>query len=64
MTTYLSQRNIARIAVFVVVMAIIMSISLLVQAHDAPDAVAATPRPVERVVVMPEPLAMVDVADG
>lgn len=64
MTTYLSQRNIARIAVFVVVMAIIMSISLLVQAHDAPDAVAATPRPVERVVIMPEPLAMVDVADG
>ena len=64
MTTYLSQRNIARLAVFVAVMAIIMSISLLVQAHDAPEAVAAAPRASQPVVVSPEPLALVDVADG
>lgn len=64
MTTYLSQRNIARVAVFVVVMAIIMSISLLVQAHDAPEAALAAPRPVERAEVAPEPLAMAAVADG
>ncbi len=64
MTTYLSQRNIARVAVFVVVMAIIMSISLLVQAHDAPEVALAAPRPVERAETAPEPMAMVDVADG
>jgi rare lipoprotein A len=64
MTTYLSQRTIARIAVFVVVVTIIMSISLLVQAHDVPDAVAASPRVITSVEPRPEPLAMVDVADG
>ncbi|MBU3699362.1 MAG: septal ring lytic transglycosylase RlpA family protein [Candidatus Kapabacteria bacterium] len=41
-----------------------MSISLLVQAHDVPDAVAAAPRAVQYVEPRPEPLALVDVADG
>lgn len=65
MSTFISQKHIARIIVFVVVTAIVMSISFLVQAHDAP-AVAASSAPVgvTESVIRPVPVAMTDVADG
>ncbi len=65
MSTILSQKHIARIIVFVVVTAIVMSISFLVQAHDAPDAVATASTPVvAESVLTPERVTMTDVADG
>jgi rare lipoprotein A len=55
----------ARIAIFVVVVVLVMSVSLLVQAHDAPTSVVvasevATPAPLPVV----EKLEMSDVPDG
>jgi rare lipoprotein A len=65
MTTYLSQKNIARVVVFVIVMAIAMSVSFLVQAHDAPDvAAAAAPSVAPTKVIAPVAVPLTDVADG
>ncbi|MBU3678529.1 MAG: septal ring lytic transglycosylase RlpA family protein [Candidatus Kapabacteria bacterium] len=65
MTTSISQKNIARFIVFAVVVAIAMSISFLVQAHDAPDLSAPVSAAAEVVeLAAPVPVPMTDVADG
>lgn len=66
MTTSISQKHIARIIVFVVVVAIVMSLSFLVQAHDAPEAEPATSglKKASEGVINPSPLAMTEVPDG
>lgn len=65
MTTSISQKHIASVIVFVVVAAIVMSISFLVQAHDAPDASAASAGALaSESLITPERVAMTEVADG
>lgn len=65
MTTSISQKNIAQFIVFAVVVAIAMSISFLVQAHDAPELSAPVSSAVDAVeMTAPTPVPMTDVADG
>ena len=66
MSTIISQKHIARIIVFMVVTAIVMSISFLVQAHNVPDAVAApSGMDAARVtMITPERVGLTEVADG
>jgi rare lipoprotein A (peptidoglycan hydrolase) len=66
MTTTISQKHIARIIVFVVVTAIVMSISFLVQAHDTPEvsAAPAAAAATSEIMITPERVTMTEVADG
>lgn len=65
MTTSISQKNIARFIVFAVVVAIAMSISFLVQAHNAPELSAPVSAAADVVeMAAPTPVPMTDVADG
>ena len=69
MVIQLATKNIIRIAVFVAVFAAVMSISFLLQAHDAPsgaEPLMAAMVPADQVVIRAEPLPfdMDDTKDG
>lgn len=64
MKKILSLGVIARIAIFVVVVAVVMSVSFLVQAHDAPTPAVAAEAPAVKIEPIVSEIDLSDVPDG